>query len=175
MPYFCILFNFLNWDSAFSPPSLIWKRKDRQVNVLKGPEFWVRNRSPWFVLNHTLISCSVYWYRNIKGRTASFKGTWSTLPPSVPSLFTAAAKCNCLKNITGFPSVTVEWAEPQRLTELKPPRSQWIFVMKKLSNGVINLQGDPRAHTSTVSTNTRTYEISQRVNAPAQCSQQSWL
>lgn len=45
--------------------------------------------------------------------------------------------------------------------------------MKNLSNAAINMQGDPRAHTSTVNTTTRTYEISQRVNTPAQCSQQS--
>lgn len=86
-----------------------------------------------------------------------------------------SSKCNCLKNIRSFPSVPVQWAEHQRLNELKPPRSQWILIMKNLSNGAINLQGDPRVHTNTVGINTRTYEISQRVNAPAQCSQQSWL
>lgn len=54
--YFCILFNLLNWDSAFSPPSHIRTWRDRQINVLKGPESWVRIWSPGFVLSHTAIS-----------------------------------------------------------------------------------------------------------------------
>lgn len=49
VPSFCILFNLLNWDSAFSPPSHIWKQRDRQNNVLKGPGSWVRIWSPGFV------------------------------------------------------------------------------------------------------------------------------